>query len=205
MPPIVPENSPPYVKEVAAPIMMNKGDSIPVSKMPCDGTFPTATTQYEKRNIAVDIPEWDEASCIQCALCSYMCPHAAIRLKVYDPALIEGAPSGCFNLGTGRGYSNREVIDAVERVTGNDVPVERCGRRPGDPAELVADASRFETHYGWRAEHSGLDEIVVGRPRRSTYRQRALELFAGGLPLAELPMHEAEIAMRQSSIGMPRW
>jgi len=74
--------------------------------------------------------------------------------------LIEGAPSGCFNLGTGRGFSNREVIEAVHRVTGMDVPLEARGRRAGDPAELVADAGRFQEAYGWRAEHSDLDEIV---------------------------------------------
>ena len=64
--------------------MRQKGDTLPVSAMPDDGTWPTGTTQYEKRNIAVEIPEWDPELCIQCAQCSLVCPHAAIRIKVYD-------------------------------------------------------------------------------------------------------------------------
>ena len=60
------------------------GDDLPVSAFPCDGTFPTATAQYEKRNLALDIPVWDEAVCIQCMKCVAICPHATIRAKVYD-------------------------------------------------------------------------------------------------------------------------
>ncbi|MFC1607402.1 thiamine pyrophosphate-dependent enzyme, partial [Candidatus Latescibacterota bacterium] len=64
-----------------------------VSAMPIDGTFPTGTTKYEKRNIAVQIPEWDADTCIQCAQCSFVCPHAAIRVKAYDPSILDGAPA----------------------------------------------------------------------------------------------------------------
>ena len=60
------------------------GDLLPVSAMPIDGTFPTATTQWEKRNIALEIPVWDEQLCIQCGKCVMVCPHAVIRAKVYD-------------------------------------------------------------------------------------------------------------------------
>ena len=91
--PLVSDNAPVFVKEVEALIMANKGDSIPVSKMPVDGTFPSATTQYEKRNIAVEIPSWDTALCIQCGQCSLVCPHAAIRVKIYDSAVLKQAPA----------------------------------------------------------------------------------------------------------------
>ena len=70
-----------------------KGDSLPVSAIPDDGTWPTATTQYEKRNIAVHIPVWEPDVCIQCGSCSFVCPHASIRIKAYDPELLKGAPA----------------------------------------------------------------------------------------------------------------
>ncbi len=92
MPPLVPENSPEFVRNVTAPIIAGKGDDLPVSAFPEDGTYMTATTQYEKRNIAVDIPVWDENICIQCGQCVLVCPHAAILQKAYDPQQLEGAP-----------------------------------------------------------------------------------------------------------------
>jgi pyruvate-ferredoxin/flavodoxin oxidoreductase len=92
MPPIVSDKAPDFVKEVTAQIMAGFGDSLPVSKMPVDGTFPVATTQWEKRNIALEIPVWDESICIQCNKCALVCPHATIRVKVYDPAVLHQAP-----------------------------------------------------------------------------------------------------------------
>jgi pyruvate-ferredoxin/flavodoxin oxidoreductase len=92
MPAVVPANSPEFVKTVTATLIKQKGDEISVSQMPEDGTWPTGTTQYEKRNIAVDIPEWNADLCIQCAQCSLVCPHAAIRVKAYDPKSLAGAP-----------------------------------------------------------------------------------------------------------------
>ncbi|BCS55887.1 pyruvate:ferredoxin (flavodoxin) oxidoreductase [Geobacter sp. SVR] len=92
MPPAVSGNAPEFVQNVTARIIAGQGDSLPVSAMPTDGTFPTATSQYEKRNIAVDIPVWDEQLCIQCGICSFVCPHATIRMKAYDEKLLEAAP-----------------------------------------------------------------------------------------------------------------
>ena len=83
-----------FVKGVLGEIMSGHGDDLPVSVMPVDGTFPTATTQYEKRSVALDIPIWDKNICIQCGLCSLGCPHAAIRMKAYPPEALEGAPEG---------------------------------------------------------------------------------------------------------------
>jgi len=93
MPPAVAGNSPRFVREVTGRIIAGFGDDLPVSAMPIDGTFPTATSQYEKRNIAVDIPVWDENLCIQCGICSFVCPHATIRMKAYDENLLENAPA----------------------------------------------------------------------------------------------------------------
>ncbi len=91
-PPIVSENAPDLVQRVTSVMIAGKGDLLPVSAFPVDGTWPTATTQWEKRNIAIEIPVWDEGLCIQCNKCALVCPHAAIRAKVYDPADLEGAP-----------------------------------------------------------------------------------------------------------------
>ena len=84
-PPVVPEEAPEFVQEVTATILARKGNELPVSAMPNDGTYPTATTKWEKRNIALEIPVWDPDTCIQCGKCVIACPHAVIRMKVYDP------------------------------------------------------------------------------------------------------------------------
>jgi pyruvate-ferredoxin/flavodoxin oxidoreductase len=91
-PPLVSEQAPDLVKKVTALMMAGKGDLLPVSAFPPDGTWPTATTQWEKRNIAIDIAVWDDELCIQCNKCALVCPHAAIRAKVYEPQRLEGAP-----------------------------------------------------------------------------------------------------------------
>jgi len=90
----IPPEAPEFVRTVTAAIISKKGDSLPVSAMPADGTWPSATTRWEKRNIALQVPVWDPSACIQCAVCSLVCPHAAIRVKVYDPAALGGAPAG---------------------------------------------------------------------------------------------------------------
>lgn len=86
MPPVVPDHAPKFVKEVTAKLIEGKGTSLKVSQMPADGTWPTGTTQYEKRNIAVAVPRWLPENCIQCGQCSLVCPHAANRIKIYPEA-----------------------------------------------------------------------------------------------------------------------
>jgi pyruvate-ferredoxin/flavodoxin oxidoreductase len=91
--PPVPAEAPDFVQAVTAQMIAGKGDMLPVSALPADGTYPTGTARWEKRDIAVEIPTWDEALCIQCGKCVLVCPHAVIRAKVYAPALLEEAPS----------------------------------------------------------------------------------------------------------------
>ena len=90
--PPVPAQAPEFVRNVLGKMIEGEGDALPVSAMPVDGTFPSATAQWEKRNIALEIPAWDEALCIQCGKCVLVCPHAVIRAKIYDPARLEKAP-----------------------------------------------------------------------------------------------------------------
>jgi pyruvate-ferredoxin/flavodoxin oxidoreductase len=92
--PPVPEEAPDFVQRVTAAMIQGRGDLLPVSALPVDGTFPTGTARWEQRSIALEIPIWDPEICIDCAKCALVCPHAAILMKVYDPAVVDGAPDG---------------------------------------------------------------------------------------------------------------
>src|SRR5262249_47810262 len=91
-PPIVSDAAPDFVKAVSAVMLAGKGDALPVSAFPVDGTWPLSTARWEKRNLAANIPVWQPQLCIQCNKCAFVCPHAAIRAKVYEPGCLAGAP-----------------------------------------------------------------------------------------------------------------
>jgi pyruvate-ferredoxin/flavodoxin oxidoreductase len=91
-PPVVAANAPQFVQDITAVMMGGNGDALPVSAIPADGTWPTGTTRWEKRNIALEIPVWDENLCIACGKCPFVCPHTSIRSKLFDPALAGDAP-----------------------------------------------------------------------------------------------------------------
>ena len=91
-PPIIPDFAPEFIQSVTARMIEGVGDDLPVSAMPADGTYPTGTTKWEKRNIATEIPVWDPDICIQCGKCALVCPHGVIRMKVYDEELLADAP-----------------------------------------------------------------------------------------------------------------
>jgi pyruvate-ferredoxin/flavodoxin oxidoreductase len=92
MAPPVSDGAPDFVRNVTAKMIVREGDSLPVSALPVDGTYPSGTTRWEKRDISLEIPVWDQDLCIQCGKCVMVCPHAVIRAKVYDPALLAEAP-----------------------------------------------------------------------------------------------------------------
>lgn len=125
----VPKEAPPFIQEVTAMMIKGDGDLLPVSAMPVDGTYPTGTTQWEKRNIAQEVPVWDPSVCIQCGKCVNVCPHAVIRAKLVDPAELAGAPEGFQYMDS----KFRELPDkkytlqvSVEDCTGCQLCVEIC-------------------------------------------------------------------------------
>ncbi|MCB0070334.1 MAG: pyruvate:ferredoxin (flavodoxin) oxidoreductase [Caldilineaceae bacterium] len=129
MPPVVPAAAPAFVQEVTAKMMAGEGDLLPVSALPDDGTYPCATTQWEKRNIALEAPVWDPDVCIQCGKCVLVCPHAVIRSKLVDEAELVAAPDG-FMVADARWreYKDKKYTlqVSVEDCTGCQLCVEVC-------------------------------------------------------------------------------
>ncbi len=126
----VPNEAPEFVRNVLGEIIGSNGDNIPVSAFPVDGTFPLGTTQWEKRNIALEIPVWDENLCIQCGKCVMVCPHAVIRHKVYDEKILAEAPETFKHMPSkfkefSQGYAYTVQV-APEDCTGCTLCVEAC-------------------------------------------------------------------------------
>jgi pyruvate-ferredoxin/flavodoxin oxidoreductase len=136
--PLVPDDAPDFVRNVTARLLEFEGDSIPVSAFPIDGTWPVGTTKWDKRNIALEIPVWERDLCIQCNKCALVCPHAAIRAKVYGPEELKNAPSTFKAMdykgkefGEGAQYT---IQVAPEDCTGCQLCVEVCpGKSKADP------------------------------------------------------------------------
>ncbi len=150
IPALVPETAPDFVKTVTAALMAGKGDLLPVSAFPVDGTFPVGTTKYEKRAIALEIPIWDSSICIDCGKCSMVCPHAAIRMKVFPAAAAAGAPAGFRT----KEFKSRELTDhlitiqvAPDDCTGCGVCVDVC------PAKSKTEVRHKSINMEPAAEH----------------------------------------------------
>ncbi|MBZ4672958.1 MAG: pyruvate:ferredoxin oxidoreductase [Deferribacteraceae bacterium] len=122
-------DAPEFVKKAISKMVANEGDDVPVSWLPVDGTFPVGTSKYEKRNIALNVPQWDPEVCIQCGICSFVCPHATIRMKVYDEEVLKSAPA-TFKYADARGKEfagmKFTIQVAVEDCTGCGACVFNC-------------------------------------------------------------------------------
>lgn len=146
--PTVAVQAPEFVQSVTAEMIRGKGDLIPVSMLPIDGTYPSGTSKWEKRNIAQRIPIWESEDCIQCGNCSMICPHAAIRAKFYDKSLLESAPEGFKSAGiTARGFPDARYTLQVypEDCTGCGLCVDACPvQKPIDVGSLPRKAINME-------------------------------------------------------------
>jgi pyruvate-ferredoxin/flavodoxin oxidoreductase len=133
--------APEFVRNVLGEILAGRGDRVPVSALPNDGTYPTGTARWEKRNLAIEIPVWDPAVCIQCGKCVMVCPHAVIRSKVYEPAVLQRAPapfkSAEARLPEWKGLKYTLQV-AVEDCTGCGICVDVCPARNKSEARLKA-------------------------------------------------------------------
>ena len=139
--PIVPTRAPDFVRQVTAMMIAGRGDELPVSMLPVDGTYPSGTAQWEKRNISDFVPVWKPELCIQCGNCAMVCPHATIRARYYDDPLLAGAPDAFPSAPlAGRGFPNlRYTLQvAVEDCTGCELCVEACPVRSPEAAGVRA-------------------------------------------------------------------
>ncbi|NOT29467.1 MAG: pyruvate:ferredoxin (flavodoxin) oxidoreductase [Planctomycetes bacterium] len=176
--PAVPAVAPEFVQRVTALMLAGKGDLLPVSALPVDGTFQTGTARWEKRGIAHEIPIWDASICIDCALCALVCPHAAIRMKAYEPAHLDGAPPAFPSKNwSGKDLPGRMMTIQVapDDCTGCGMCVDVCPARSKEVAKHKAiDMRPREEHLAReRARFDfflGLPEIERTRVERDTLK-----------------------------------
>ncbi len=157
-PPVVPEDAPEFVRKVTAVLMAHRGDELPVSLMPADGTWPTGTTRFEKRNIALELPKWEKDLCTHCGKCPLVCPHAAIRSKVYPAELAEQAPEGFQHVPVrGKDFPQGYHITyqvAPDDCTGCGLCVEVCPIRDRkDPKRKALNMHPAEERHGIEQPH----------------------------------------------------
>jgi len=148
LPAVVPAGAPEFVRTVTAAMMAGRGDDLPVSALPVDGTYPSGTAAYEKRNISDMVAEWDPDTCIQCGNCSFVCPHSVIRSTYYDESLLAGAPSAFRSAPLdARGLPDtRFTLQVyVEDCTGCELCVQACPvGAPGNPARKAINLAPRE-------------------------------------------------------------
>jgi pyruvate-ferredoxin/flavodoxin oxidoreductase len=146
--PVVPDSAPEFVRNVTAAMMAGHGDQLPVSALPVDGTYPSGTTRYEKRNISELVAIWDSELCIQCGNCSFVCPHSVIRSRYYDPERLQDAPDGFSSAplnAPGLPNTSYTLQVYVEDCTGCGLCVEACPvSAGGDPVHRAINLGARE-------------------------------------------------------------
>jgi pyruvate-ferredoxin/flavodoxin oxidoreductase len=161
----VPDGAPDFVQRVTALMMAGKGHLLPVSAFPVDGTWPTGTTRWEKRRIAHEVPIWDPKICIQCNKCAFVCPHATIRAKVYEPGHLEGAPPGFlsadYRAAEHKGWKYTIQV-APEDCTGCNLCVVVCpAKDKANPSHKAINMTPLEDVLAAEREHY---EFFLGVP-----------------------------------------
>jgi pyruvate-ferredoxin/flavodoxin oxidoreductase len=153
IPPTVPDHAPPFVKNVTATMMEGKGERLKVSQIPDDGTWPTATTQYEKRNIAVSVPKWLPDNCIQCGQCALICPHAANRIKIVPE--VKDAPAAFISIdAVGKAFKGQQFMVQIfsEDCCGCTLCVEICPAKT-KALEMVPNTEEVRTVQSKNVEY----------------------------------------------------
>ncbi len=144
---VVPAEAPEFVQKVTAMMMAGRGDELPVSALPIDGTYPSGTTKWEKRNISQFVPVWEPEICIQCGNCSFVCPHGVIRSKLYDKSLLADAPGGFMSTPIeARGFPDTRFTLQIyaEDCTGCTLCVEVC------PAKSKEETGKKAINMSWK-------------------------------------------------------
>jgi pyruvate-ferredoxin/flavodoxin oxidoreductase len=170
---LVPKMAPEFVRRVTAKLMAGEGDDLPVSAIPADGVWPVHTTRWEKRNIALETPVWEPELCIQCAKCSFHCPHGTIRTKLYQPEELKGAPA-TFKSIDAKGKDNAgkkwTVQVAVEDCTGCSSCVQVCpGRDKADPGRHAINMA-FQPPLREAERENYLFFLDIPHPERTDVR-----------------------------------
>jgi pyruvate-ferredoxin/flavodoxin oxidoreductase len=199
-PPIVPADAPDFVRTVTAAMLAGRGDELPVSALPVDGTYPSGTTAYEKRNVSDLVAVWDPDLCIQCGNCSFVCPHSVIRSRYYDRSHLEGAPDGfqCAPLDAVGLPDTRYTLQVyVEDCTGCALCVEACpvaapadrGRKAINLAERepLVDAARESIAFFESLPRSDRSRVDFGTVRGTQFLDPLFEFSGACAGCGETP------------------
>jgi pyruvate-ferredoxin/flavodoxin oxidoreductase len=198
--PVVPPDAPEFVRQVTAKMMIGHGDELPVSALPVDGTYPSGTTRYEKRNISDYVADWNPELCIQCGKCSFVCPHSVIRTRYYGEPSLEGAPSGFKSAplnGPGLPGTRYTLQVYVEDCTGCGLCVEACPVSAGDdPAhkainllerEPLVDRARESVEFFQQLPRAERSRVDFGTVRGAQFLEPLFEFSGACAGCGETP------------------
>ena len=200
LPPVVPAHAPEFVRTVTAEMLAGRGDELPVSALPVDGTYPSGTAAYEKRNISELVAVWDSDLCIQCGNCSFVCPHSVIRSRYYDQARLEGAPDGFRSApldAVGLPDARYTLQVYVEDCTGCELCVQACPVvAPGDagrkainlaPREPLVAAERANIAFFETLPASDRSRVDFGTVRGTQFLEPLFEFSGACAGCGETP------------------
>ena len=200
LPALVPASAPDFVQRVTGEMMAGRGDALPVSALPVDGTYPSGTTAFEKRNISDLVAEWDPELCIQCGNCSFVCPHSVIRAKFFDESALAGAPDGFRSMPLdARGLPGTRYSLEVyaEDCTGCALCIEACPvRAPGEagrrainlaPREPLVEQARRDIAFFEELPVNDRSRVDFGTVRGTQFLQPLFEFSGACAGCGETP------------------